>query len=173
MLPTYYRMRASSDFATAIKRGKRRKTQTVAVHALYVSQPTQADLSNSTKVGFVVSKKVGNSVVRHRVTRQLRHIVRAVIPFSRPALVVVRAQPRAATASFHRIQEDVLTAFADLGLIATVAADIDHRRGGSTDAPTTATPTATAILDHHARGADGVTALHDTTSTHGAASARC
>lgn len=27
-------------------------------------------------MGFVVSKKVGNSVVRHRVTRRLREIVR-------------------------------------------------------------------------------------------------
>ena len=26
--------------------------------------------------GFVVSKKVGNAVIRHRLSRQLRHIVR-------------------------------------------------------------------------------------------------
>lgn len=106
-------MRASGDFATAIGRGKCRKTQTVAVYVLYLPHSTQADLS---KVGFVVSKKVGNSVIRHRVSRQLRHIMRSLIPFERPAHVVVRAQPRAASASFHRIAADVTAACAYLGL---------------------------------------------------------
>ena len=32
------------------------------------------------KVGFSVSKKVGNSVIRHRVTRQMRAAMRALMP---------------------------------------------------------------------------------------------
>lgn len=32
------------------------------------------------RAGFVVGKVVGNSVVRHRVIRQLRHLVRAQLP---------------------------------------------------------------------------------------------
>lgn len=46
-------------------------------------------------MGFVVSRKVGNSVLRHRVTRRLRHMVRDL---DRPdgIDVVVRALPAAA-----------------------------------------------------------------------------
>lgn len=54
------------------------------------------------RVGFVVSKAVGNSVVRHRVVRRLRaqvaeRLTRGVVPDGTD--LVVRAQPPAATAS--------------------------------------------------------------------------
>lgn len=40
-----------------------------------------ADLSPTTvRVGFTVSRKVGNAVVRNRVRRRLREIARQVIP---------------------------------------------------------------------------------------------
>lgn len=49
-----------------------------------------------TRVGFVVSKQVGNAVQRNRVKRRLRHMVLdQTTPF--PADVVVRALPQAAT----------------------------------------------------------------------------
>lgn len=60
------------------------------------------------RVGFVVSKAVGNSVVRHRVTRRLRALMAprlAGLPDG--ADVVVRAQPAAATARFDEIAADL------------------------------------------------------------------
>ncbi len=49
-----------------------------------------------TTVGFVVGKRVGGSVVRHRVQRRLRHAARAWVA-ARPTgvRVVVRALPGA------------------------------------------------------------------------------
>jgi ribonuclease P protein component len=50
-------------------------------------------------VGFVVSKAVGNSVVRNRVKRQLRHIARDRIDrLPSGSSIVVRANPAAAGA---------------------------------------------------------------------------
>lgn len=53
------------------------------------------DPPGSTRVGFVVSKGVGNAVVRNRVKRRLRHLVREL---DTPSAVdaVVRALPPAA-----------------------------------------------------------------------------
>lgn len=50
------------------------------------------------RVGFVVSKKVGNAVMRNRVKRRLRHLVRGQLGTAPAGVnVVVRALPRAAT----------------------------------------------------------------------------
>ena len=58
------------------------------------------------RAGFVVGKAVGNSVVRHRVTRQLRAVVRQELHRLPPTGdLVVRARPEAAgaaTATLHR-----------------------------------------------------------------------
>jgi ribonuclease P protein component len=81
------------------------------VHALMASPETAAqdevDLSaptrnrpTPTRVGFVVSKAVGNSVIRHRVSRRLRHLMRdrlGTLPTG--CTLVVRALPAAAAAS--------------------------------------------------------------------------
>lgn len=63
------------------------------------------------RVGFRVSKAVGNSVVRHRVYRQLRHLVRARLDAFKPGeLVVVRAFPRAAGSTSAELEADLETA---------------------------------------------------------------
>jgi ribonuclease P protein component len=61
------------------------------VHAVNADGP-------STRVGFVVSKAVGNAVVRNRVKRRLRHLAQPRVDVLRePMMVVVRALPTAAT----------------------------------------------------------------------------
>ena len=60
------------------------------------------------RIGFVVSKAVGNSVVRNRVQRRLRHLARehlASLPGS--AVLVVRALPAAAAASGAELGADL------------------------------------------------------------------
>jgi ribonuclease P protein component len=60
------------------------------------------------RVGFVVNKAVGNSVIRHRVQRRLRHLVREHLASLPPTgVLVVRALPAAATASSGELAADL------------------------------------------------------------------
>ncbi|BBG05624.1 hypothetical protein PSA01_29040 [Pseudonocardia saturnea] len=62
----------------------------------------------SPRAGFVVSKAVGNSVVRHRVTRRLRHLVAdrlGTLPAG--TALVVRALPPAGTATSAELGADL------------------------------------------------------------------
>ncbi|QQQ76466.1 ribonuclease P protein component [Saccharothrix sp. 6-C] len=68
------------------------------------AQPTL----DPSKVGFVVSKAVGNSVVRHRVSRKLRHLVRDRLAVLPPGTsVVVRALAPSADADSAELGRDL------------------------------------------------------------------
>ena len=61
------------------------------------------------RAGFVVGKAVGNSVVRHRVTRRLRSVLREELHRLPPtADLVVRARPEAADADSALLRRDLL-----------------------------------------------------------------
>lgn len=72
------------------------------------------------KAGFVVSKAVGNSVTRHRVARQLRHVVRDRLGTLPPgSALIVRALPPAAVASSAEFRQDLDAALRRLRLMST------------------------------------------------------
>jgi ribonuclease P protein component len=86
-----------------------------------VTEPTRTECS-SARVGFVVSKAVGNSVVRHRVTRRLRHLMADRIGTLPPGCaLVVRALPAAAGASSSELGADLDGALRRLKLSGDVA----------------------------------------------------
>ncbi|MFF5231190.1 ribonuclease P protein component [Dactylosporangium sp. NPDC000521] len=65
------------------------------------------------RAGFVVSKAVGNAVVRNLVKRRLRHLVRPHLADLPPAaMIVVRALPPSATASYEDLGRDLEAALA-------------------------------------------------------------
>ena len=93
VLSAAHRMRNGSDFTAAVRGGRRAGRRTLVVHL------SRARTEAPTRVGFVVSKAVGNAVVRNRVKRQLRHLARdriGMLPAG--SSVVVRANPAAAGA---------------------------------------------------------------------------
>ena len=67
-----------------------------------------SETASGPRAGFVVGKAVGNSVVRHRVTRRLRAAVLEELPrLPACADLVVRAQPQAAEATSQQLRADL------------------------------------------------------------------
>ena len=63
------------------------------------------------RFGLVVSKAVGNAVVRHRTSRRLRHVCIALVDVLPPqADIVIRALPASAEASSDKLARDLLKA---------------------------------------------------------------
>ena len=109
MLAAAQRLRRSAEFAAAIRGGRRAGRGTVVVHLL-LEEPAQA---STARAGFVVSKAVGNAVIRNRVRRRLRHLVRPLLAeLPAGASLVVRALPPAAEASFATLGGDLEAALA-------------------------------------------------------------
>jgi ribonuclease P protein component len=106
------RLRRSSEFAAAIRGGRRAGRGSVVVHLTEpaTNHPTApaGTFPHPARAGFVVSKAVGGAVVRNAVRRRLRHLVRERLPRLAPGTtLVVRALPGAATASYAQLRQDL------------------------------------------------------------------
>lgn len=102
MLPARHRLRASADFTSVVRgRGASRSGgRLLVVHA----NRTDARAELPARVGFVVSKAVGNAVVRNRTKRRLRASMASRLSGIPAGYdVVVRANPAAGQASFHEL----------------------------------------------------------------------
>jgi len=103
-------MRRSADFTAAVRGGRRVARPTLVLHV----RP-RPECPEPPRVGLIVSKSVGNSVVRHRVARRIRAVCSAHIDGWRSGdLVVVRALPAAASATFADLKSDVAQATGQL-----------------------------------------------------------
>lgn len=74
----------------------------------------------SVRVGFTVSRKVGNAVIRNRVRRRLREVARLVIPGqARPDLdYVLVGRQGALSRDFGVLQQDLVEALTRLKALA-------------------------------------------------------
>ncbi|TDD05520.1 ribonuclease P protein component [Nonomuraea deserti] len=101
MLSRQSRMRRGDEFEAAVRRGKRAGRPTLVVHFTISGE-------NDPLVGFVVSKAVGDAVTRNKVKRRLRHLMRDRLDrLPRGSLLVVRANPPAASAQFEQLAAEL------------------------------------------------------------------
>jgi ribonuclease P protein component len=93
-------MRRSSEFSRAVREGIRAGRPLVSGHLLVqLALPDGPGGGEPARVGFVVSRAVGGAVLRNKVRRRLRHLARGYLgSLPEGSLLVVRANPRAATA---------------------------------------------------------------------------
>jgi ribonuclease P protein component len=102
------RLTSGPMFAETVRRGRRAGTASLVVHLLARDGAAGAAGDDQLRVGFVVSKRVGNAVTRNTVKRRLRHLVReraSSLPGS--VVLVVRALPPAAHASAADLRSDL------------------------------------------------------------------
>ena len=103
MLKRANRVVTGDDFRTTVRRGRRVGTP----HALIYMSSTEAN--RPTRLGFIVSKTVGNAVTRNLVTRRLRSIGHEVV-LARPTGtdLVIRALPGSQGVSWTTLQSEIL-----------------------------------------------------------------
>jgi ribonuclease P protein component len=110
-LPSTARLRRSRDFSETVRRGARAGRPLLVVHLATGSSAPSAPASRpglDPRAGFVVSKAVGGSVVRHAVTRRLRHVVAPRLErLPAGSRLVVRALPPAASATSAALAADL------------------------------------------------------------------
>lgn len=106
MLPAPNRLRSGSDFTSVVRsrEGTRAGSRLVVVHAAAVG----SRVGQPPRVGFVVSKAVGNAVVRNRTTRRLRAIMATELGgIPNGVDVVIRAQAAGGEASSQELHESL------------------------------------------------------------------
>jgi ribonuclease P protein component len=109
VLPAAARLRHRDEFSLVVRRGRRAGRGTLVAHYL----PPAGAVADSAaappaRAGFVVSRAVGGSVVRHRVVRRLRHLVAdrlAGLPAG--SRLVIRALPPAGAADSATLGRDL------------------------------------------------------------------
>lgn len=111
-LPRAQRLLRSNDFARLERQGTRAHGAFVTLVGRATGHPTRS------RVGFTVSKKVGNAVMRNFVKRRLRDVARRHKEAWRGKDLIVIAKPEAAGRSLQELEADVLATLAKLDVTA-------------------------------------------------------
>ncbi len=87
-----YRLQKNKQFQYVYRKGKSSASKDIVLlHAR----------GAGLKVGFSISRKIGNAVVRNRVKRRLRECFRSYLPLVKPGWYVVVARPGIEQAAFR------------------------------------------------------------------------
>ncbi|MEK9663012.1 MAG: membrane protein insertion efficiency factor YidD [Candidatus Nanopelagicales bacterium] len=106
MLPRQQRLAPSVLIKDTIRRGRRSRNGALVVHLLLTTDQVAPG-----RAAFAVGRSVGNSVERHRVTRQLRAITTPLLhELPLGSQMVVRALPEARGASSGQLAADLRAA---------------------------------------------------------------
>ncbi|OFL67927.1 hypothetical protein HMPREF2757_09690 [Brevibacterium sp. HMSC063G07] len=102
VLPARNRIRRPEDFKRIFRSGRKAGSQALVIHADF-------DTAHAPRVGFIVSKAVGNAVTRNLVKRRLRAISSELMG-QLTGDYVIRALPKAAHCDYAQLKDSTLTA---------------------------------------------------------------
>jgi ribonuclease P protein component len=98
-MKTDYRLRKNKDFQHVYRKGKSVASRSIVM----IHLPLQ-----ELKVGFCVSKKVGNSVCRNRVKRLMKEAFRSVLPNVGKAKIVFVARVAIVGKDYEHIRKEMI-----------------------------------------------------------------
>ena len=101
MLKNKLRLKRNKEFSYIYRKGGKIKGRYITIYAIRGSREM--------KIGFSLSKKVGNAVVRNLYKRRLHEIFKDLIPTMKVRKYVVVASPYIKDASFQELKADVLS----------------------------------------------------------------
>ncbi|MGZ5366026.1 MAG: ribonuclease P protein component [Mycobacterium sp.] len=124
MLSPSNRLTSPVHFREVVRRGQRCGGPLMVVHLLAPEvERAHPGAPAAPRVGLVVSKAVGPAVTRNKVARRLRHLARERTGSLPPhGMLVVRALPPAAHASYDELASELDRCLAKLGVSANLAA---------------------------------------------------
>ena len=132
----YASLRGRREFALVLRRGRTASSKHLVVFALPPRRPPApppsrgararaAHEESSTKVGIVITKKVGNAVERNRLRRRCKAILDRSAIADSPMWYDVQVRPAAARLSFAQLRDQLSAALAGS---ARAAGDAQRRR---------------------------------------------
>jgi len=114
VLPKEHRLTSSRDHRVTMRQGVRARGGGVMV-SVRLKEASLREPTPHWRCGLVVSKAVGNAVVRHRVQRRLRHVIFELmrekaldLPAERDLDMVIRAFPEIVDFDFQHLRAEVL-----------------------------------------------------------------
>lgn len=106
---TFESLKKPSEFSKVYKRGKSFADKNIVVYYM----PNQLGI---TRVGFSISKKVGNSVVRNRVRRLIRESFRVNFEFVGTYDIIFVARVRSSEVEYHEMTKSLKYIFRKISI---------------------------------------------------------
>lgn len=106
--PKSKRLLRHADFRQVYEKGRRQFTGNMTV--FFLRRPVDAAVStgNTLRVGFTVSKVVGDAVERNRIRRRMREAVRlSAVPWDVPVDVVFNPRKSVLSLTFIQVNDEV------------------------------------------------------------------
>ncbi len=100
MLKAQNRLRKRKEFAYIYRKGEKFNTANLTLLKIYSKYHTP-------RIGFSVSNKVGKAVTRNKIKRQLREIVRPLIPAIKNCNLIFVAKPTITETNFQELKNEV------------------------------------------------------------------
>ncbi len=100
-----YGLRTNDDFAKVYKNGRNYWNRNLTIYVL------KNDL-DYTRVGYSVTKKIGNSVVRNKLRRRMREIVRLNFQYLKPGYdIVIIPKKSTVNIDYFELEKNMLHLF--------------------------------------------------------------